>query len=145
MSIVRTLAVLSALIITSPPAYAGIEEGDKTLSVFIDLSSDSFGDETYVALSGGYFVTDTLELQGVVLFIESEDDQFGDVESLTGFGLNANLYFPLGNPDLVPYIGAGADLLETEFNNVSESDSGFNAQIGIKHFAELRQFFVIPL
>ena len=133
MSISRIFTIITLFTITSFNAHAGVEEGDQTLSVFVDINDDSYGTETFVSASGGYFFTDTLELQGVLMFIKSEDEEFGDTSTINGYAINANLYFPIDNLDLIPYIGAGVDLLVFDINGVSENDNGVNAQIGLKH------------
>lgn len=113
-------------------AQAGIEKGDKTISIFGSLTSDDYSDTLIALAAGGYFFTDTLELQGTVLLVSS--DSGGSVSSLTGFGANANLYLPGQNPDIVPYVGAGAQLILTDFSGTTDSEIGFNAQAGIKQF-----------
>lgn len=133
MSARRLISLIALFILTTINAHAGIEKDDKTLSIFGTLTSDDFGDEMVISAAGGYFYTDTLELQGVILLINSEDD-LGNVSSIGGYGVNTNLYFPASDPDLIPYIGAGVDLLVTDFNGISDSSVGFNAQVGFKHF-----------
>ena len=114
-------------------ATAGIEKNDKTVSVFGAYTSDDYSDTLIVQLAGGFFLTDTLELQGIVLQVSSEDD-FGNTTSVGGYGANANLYLPGKNPDIVPYVGAGAQLVLTDFNGNTDSALGLNGQVGIKQF-----------
>lgn len=114
-------------------AQAGIEKDDKTVSLFGSFTAADGADTLTISASGGYFLTDTLELQGVVLLVSTEDD-FGNSTAVSGYGVNANLYVPGHNPDLIPYFGGGGVLILTDFNGTTDSALGLNAQAGIKQF-----------
>ena len=107
---------------------AGIEKGDKTISIFGSLTSDDFSDTLTIFATGGIFYTDVIELQGSVVLIDSGNF------SQTGLGGNVNLYLPGKNPDLVPYVGGGMQLVLSDTGVGSDTSIGLNAQAGIKQF-----------
>lgn len=113
-------------------AQAGIEQGDKTVSIFGSLQSTDTADTIIALLSVGYFQTDTLELMGTMLLVAVSDD-FSDT-TVTGFGANANLYLPGQNPDIIPYVGAGGSLILIDTGTFTDSELGINVQAGIKQF-----------
>lgn len=129
----KAFAALSLLFLATTNAHAGIEEGDKTISLFGAFTFDDFSDSLVIQAAGGMFVTETLELQGVALLVSSEDN-FGNISSTSGYGVNANLYMPGPNPDFVPYIGGGGQLILTDFNGTTDSAIGLNGQVGVKQF-----------
>ena len=129
----KALAALPLMLMASTATHAGIEEGDKTVSIFGALTFDEFTDSLTVQAAGGLFVTDTLEVQGVALLVSSEDD-FGNVSATSGYGMNANLYLPGGDPDFIPYVGGGGTLILTDFNGTTDTAFGLNGQAGIKQF-----------
>ncbi|MDH5610966.1 MAG: porin family protein [Gammaproteobacteria bacterium] len=113
-------------------AQAGIEKNDKTFSINAQLMSSDGEDMLMVMASGGLFTTETLELQGVVLLIDA------GTLTITGLGANANLYLPGNNPDFIPYIGAGGQILNIKDSDptfgFSETELSLNAQVGFKQF-----------
>jgi hypothetical protein len=133
MFIRKFAAIAALLMLVSFNTNAGIEKDDKTISIFGSFTSGEFSDTLILQVAGGYFMTDTLELQGVVLLVASEDD-FGNTSSVGGYGANANLYLPGGNPDFIPYIGGGGTLILTDFNGATDTAIGLNGQAGIKQF-----------
>jgi len=131
--IIRRLAAITAILILATfNANAGIEQDDKSVSIFGSLTSADDADTLTVSASGGYFFTDTLELQGTVLLISSSSG--GSDVTVSGYGANANLYLPGNNQDIIPYIGGGAVLILTDFDGTTDSAIGFNGQMGIKQF-----------
>ena len=129
----KALAALPLILMASTATHAGIEEGDKTLSLFGSFTFDDFSDTLTVQASAGFFISDTVEIQGVALLVSTEDD-FGNSSSTSGYGANVNLYLPGNNPDFIPYVGGGASLVLTDFNGTTDSSLGLNAQAGIKQF-----------
>lgn len=128
----RKLITPLALIIfglISFSAQAGIEKGDKTISIFGSVTSPDQGDDfTMLSLAGGMFVTETLEAQGVALILD------GSGFNVSSYGANANLYFPSQNPDVVPFVGAGLTVTFLDIPPIDETEVGFNLQAGIKQF-----------
>ena len=45
-----------------------------------------------------------------------------------------NLYLPGQNPDLIPYVGGGAQLVLSDTGAGSDTSIGLNAQAGLKQF-----------
>jgi len=129
----RKLLTLLILTLFSMAAQAGIEKNDKTISLFGSFTSSDSTDTLILQAAAGYFITDTLELQGVILQV-SNDDGNGNTTTIGGYGVNANLYIPGNNPDVIPYVGAGGTLILTDFNGNTDSNLGLNAQVGIKQF-----------
>ena len=117
---------------TTTAVHAGVEKGDKTITIFGALQSDDFSDTLIAQIAGGLFVNNVLEIQGTALLISN--DGAGNKSSLYGFGANGNLYLPMDNPDLAPYFGAGAQLLLTDFADNSDTEIALNIQAGIKQF-----------
>ena len=132
MPLPKFAAVFAVLALTTFQAAAGIEKDDKTISMFGTFESNDFSDTLTIAVSGGYFLTDTLELQGVALVSSSSS---GGIETVfSAYGANANLYLPGPNPDFIPYVGGGASLVLLESGTFSETEIGFNGQAGVKQF-----------
>lgn len=133
-----TLNKYSALFCTtllaasSAAGAAGIEKGDKTLSIFGSLTFANDSDTLLLSGTFGQFMTDVLELQGQVMMISSDSDSYD--YSVTGVGVNANYYLPGNNPDLVPYFGGGGQLIFVDAGGDSDTELGLNAQAGIKQF-----------
>ena len=133
-----TLNKYSALFCTallaasSTAGAAGIEKGDKTLSIFGSLTFANDSDTLLLSGAFGQFMTDVLELQGQVMMISSDSDSYD--YSVTGVGVNANYYLPGNNPDLVPYFGGGGQLIFVDAGGDSDTELGLNAQAGIKQF-----------
>ena len=133
-----TLNKYSALFCTtllaasSAAGAAGIEKGDKTLSIFGSLTFANDSDTLLLSGAFGQFMTDVLELQGQVMMISSDSDSYD--YSVTGVGVNANYYLPGNNPDLVPYFGGGGQLIFVDAGGNSDTELGLNAQAGIKQF-----------
>jgi membrane-associated protease RseP (regulator of RpoE activity) len=129
----RKLLILLFLTLFSLGAQAGIEKNDKTVSIFGAYTSSDDSDTLILQAAAGYFVTDTLELQAVILQVASEDN-VGNTTAVGGYGVNANLYIPGKSPDLIPYVGAGGTLILTDFNGMTDTTLGLNAQAGLKQF-----------
>lgn len=109
--------------------HAGIEKGDKTISIFGSLTSpDGAEDFLFISAAGGLFLTDVLEAQAVVFIFD------GDGFTVSSYGANANLYFPAKNPDIVPYVGGGLTLTFLDIPPIDETELGFNLQAGVKQF-----------
>lgn len=124
-----TPIVITLFGLMSFSAQAGIEKGDKTVSVFGSITSPDQGDDfTMLSLAGGLFVTETLEAQGVALILD------GSGFNVSSYGANANLYFPTQNPDVVPFIGAGVTITFLDIPPIDETEVGINLQAGIKQF-----------
>ena len=70
MSFSKKLATFTLLSFFAFTANAGIDEGDKTVSIFGSLTSDDFSDTLTVFATGGLFYTETLELQGSVVLVD---------------------------------------------------------------------------
>ena len=129
MSLSKKLAVFTLLAFFAFNANAEIQKGDKTISLFAALISTDANDTLFVNASGGLFYTDVIELQGTVSLLDS-----GSFTS-TGFGGNANLYFPNNkNPDFLPYVGGGALLTLTDLGGITDTSFGINGQVGLKQF-----------
>lgn len=110
-------------------AQAGIEKGDKTISIFGALQSDDFDDTLTLSVAGGMFMSDTLEVQATLFLMDSS------AFSMSNYGVNANLYIPGTNPDVVPYVGGGLLLSFVDIQGIGDDTSvGFNVQGGIKQF-----------
>lgn len=125
----KIIAVIFALSLFSVSAHAGIEKGDKTVSIFGSFTSPDIGEDIlFVQAAGGMFLSDKLEGQGTVSLIDSGPFR------ITNFGGNANFYFPNKNPDLIPYAGGGLALSLIEFGATDETELGFNLQAGLKQF-----------
>jgi len=133
MSIRTALATIAVFMFATTIAHAGIEKDDKTVSLFGSLTSADESTTLNLSASGGYFLTETLEVQGVVLLVSSEDGA-GNTTAVSGYGVNANLYMPGPNPDFVPYFGGGGALILTDFNGATDTAIGLNGQAGIKQF-----------
>ena len=117
---------------TTQASAAGIEKGDKTLSVFGALTFADDSDTLIAQGAFGQFMTEVLELQGQVMMISSDSNTFD--YSMTGVGVNANYYLPGNNPDLVPYFGGGGQLIFSDVGGKSDTEVGLNAQAGVKQF-----------
>lgn len=114
-------------------AQAGIEKGDKTFGINAQLISEDTADTFMIMANLGMFTSDTLEIQGVVMFMDSNDF------TLVGVGGNANLYLPVGKADFVPYVGAGAQILTIDVSGpfgYTETELAVNAQAGFKQFID---------
>ena len=126
---ITTTLLITLLGLMSFSAQAGIEKGDKTISIFGALTSPDQGDDfLFLQAAGGLFLSDTLEAQGIVQLLDS-----GPV-SVSAFGANANLYFPGQNPDIFPYVGGGLTITILDAPPIDETELGFNVQAGIKQF-----------
>ena len=132
MTLRKTLAGIALLAFSAFNAHAGIEKDDKTISLFGSFTSSDDADTLTISAAGGYFYTDTLELQGVAL-ISSTSSGGSDV-TVAGYGANANLYLPGNNPDFIPYVGGGASIIFVEAGTIDETEFGLNGQAGIKQF-----------
>lgn len=128
MSLSKKLVIFTLLTFFAFNANAEIQKGDKTISIFGSMTSDDFSDTLTIFATGGLFYTDVLELQGSVVLIDSGSF------SQTGFGANANMYFPGKNPDFIPYAGGGVQLILSDTGFGSDTSLGLNAQVGIKQF-----------
>lgn len=125
----KIIALLFTLSLFALPAHAGIEKGDKTVSIFGSLTSPSQGDDVlFLQAAGGLFLSDTLEGQGTVSLIDSGPF------TISTYGGNANLYFPGRNPDFIPFVGGGLSISIIDAGPIDETEVGFNAQAGIKQF-----------
>jgi len=124
-----TISLVSILGLLPYSANAGIEKGDKTVSIFGSLTSPSDGDDQlFLSAAGGLFLTDTLEGQAVVYLIDSGPF------TISSYGTNANLYVPAKNPDLIPFVGGGLTITIIDAPPIDETELGFNVQGGIKQF-----------
>lgn len=129
MSLSKKLITFALLTLLAFNANAEIAKGDKTVSIFASLTSDDFNDTLTLFAAGGLFYTDVIELQGTVMLID------GGGFTSTGFGGNANLYFPNSkNPDFLPYVGGGAQLQLIDAGGFTDTNVGINGQVGIKQF-----------
>ena len=132
------------LLLFSLPVNAGIEDGDFAVSVYGSLSAVSVGTEDSDSLtlfaSGGYFITESIELQGALLLSTAETSG-GSTYDVTGYGLNANYYFAEINQNLVTYVGIGALYLATDLDGEEDSSGAFTGQLGIKHFVDEKVSF----
>ncbi len=128
----RKILATLALLAFGASAHAGIEKDDANLSLFGALTSTDDTDTLTVQLAGGYFYTETLELQGTILASYTDSSSFET--TVTGYGVNANLYLPGNNPDIIPFVGGGATIVLVDSGGFSETEFGINAQAGIKQF-----------
>jgi hypothetical protein len=123
---------LSIFGLMSFSAQAGIEKNDKTFNIFGSLTSTDGEDMLMLMASGGMFTTETLELQGTILLLDA------GTMTVTGVGANANLYIPGKNPDFIPYVGAGGQIINVKDTTpnfgFSETELALNAQVGFKQF-----------
>ena len=132
MSFSKIIALTTLLSLAAFNANAGIEKGDKSVSIFGSLTSADNSDTLVLQAAGGFFFTEVLELQGTVLMLASSSA--GSDVTVTGLGANANLYLPGNNPDFVPYVGGGGALILTDFNGATDTALGLNGQVGFKQF-----------
>ena len=131
------LVSAAVLVFMSSIATAGIEQDDISFSIYGSLSSGSTaaGDESDSMTlfgSAGYFFTDSIELQAVMLLSSAETN--GSIYDVVGYGVNGNLYFGGMSQDIIPYIGVGALYLATDLAGSEDTNAAFTGQVGIKHF-----------
>lgn len=117
-------------------AQAGIDKGDKSFGINAQLISEDTEDTLMILANMGMFTSETLELQGVVMFMDAGPMM------MVGLGANANLYFPKAESDFIPYVGGGGQIISIDIDGsagapgIKETELAFNVQAGFKQFID---------
>lgn len=143
---IMTSALIAATLSTSAFAFEqqGVKDGNNVLGLDLRYTStstdgsDETSEMTMLNATFSHFLTDSVELGvglGYIYVAQGETTTY----TLTPF---AQYNFVDVSPTMVPYIGVGVALFNTESDTYTDDDTGYSAEAGVKMFVSENAAFV---
>ncbi|MBA4387107.1 MAG: hypothetical protein C0404_03940 [Verrucomicrobia bacterium] len=144
VAVLVACGLATQVLAAAPTTMAGIQKGEKEISGSVSVMSGSGGDAdvgtTWMLIgSGGYFITDNIQVKGTGLIFGNSGNDMSMVNGSVGAG--ADYLFDAGLA-VIPYVGG--DLLISFSKVSSDSDLGggdtsdtslgFDIHAGVKQF-----------